>query len=343
MARKAEETEGYSVTFQIRVTQSMKKTIDRNAEAAGMKSSAWVRRALQFAIDNMGEEGCAPAGAGMSKDALLNLIENDSDIAEAVARAAAEKTHLYSIRDALESYYLNARKAFSRNEDTADGRMLDLIWNILESFPAAEVNDNVSRFYGEELCGTLVWDKIKWGISGYPADRTGIEDFFCMEYESGDSVWGLYFWNGTEKPDLKNIAPDLNEDQINIYHATLDVSGMENFTQENADYLVNLIRQLAAKTSETNLGETRGFLSGEWYAAHIRNINRSFCYIPESFSVEWSSENMRTGQYKNMSEEEIRKILENGEDDTLQPVFTIWDEDDTVVTDENGFWQDETE
>lgn len=341
MVRKAEDSEGFNVTFQIRVTQSMKNAIDRFAGLEGMKSSAWVRKAIQFAIDNMENGTPASSGNAVSKKELLSLIENDSEVADALFKATAEKANLFRIRDTLESYYLESRKTFSRADDSADGRLLDLIWNLLDSFPVAEVDDCVSHYYGSELSGTFVWDQVKWGVEGSPADRCGIDDFFCMEYEAGDASRGLYFWNGMEAPDLKSLYEGFNEESVSIFHAKFILDGDVPLDQNTADYLVNLIRKLAAKTFETSLGEVRSFRSTEWYAVNCSNVNRSFKYIPESFSAEWISSDMRNGRYRDLAEEDVRKILNEGEDETLQLIFTIWDSDESVIVDEDGFWQDE--
>lgn len=81
-----------NVQFSLRVTQSMADEINAQAEKDGVKPATWIRKAIAFALSNMDENQ-----SNLSRQALLELIQSDSEIEEALGllmekRARNDKT-----------------------------------------------------------------------------------------------------------------------------------------------------------------------------------------------------------------------------------------------------------
>lgn len=68
-----------NVQFSLRVTQSMADEINAQAEKDGVKPATWIRKAIAFALSNMDENQ-----SNLSRQALLELIQSDSEIEEAL-------------------------------------------------------------------------------------------------------------------------------------------------------------------------------------------------------------------------------------------------------------------
>ena len=68
-----------NVQFSLRVTQSMADEINAQAEKDGVKPATWIRKAIAFALSNMDENQ-----NNLSRQALLELIQSDSKIEEAL-------------------------------------------------------------------------------------------------------------------------------------------------------------------------------------------------------------------------------------------------------------------
>lgn len=68
-----------NVQFSLRVTQSMADEINAQAEKDGVKPATWIRKAIAFALSNMDENQ-----SNLSRQAILELIQSDSEIEEAL-------------------------------------------------------------------------------------------------------------------------------------------------------------------------------------------------------------------------------------------------------------------
>ena len=68
-----------NVQFSLRVTQSMADEINAQAEKDGVKPATWIRKAIAFALSNMDENQ-----SNLSRQTLLELIQSDSEIEEAL-------------------------------------------------------------------------------------------------------------------------------------------------------------------------------------------------------------------------------------------------------------------
>lgn len=282
------EEETCSALFSMRLTQDLRNQIFAEAAKAGMKPSSWVKEAISYALENMGSEG-----RRLDASCLASLIECSPSVQSALCSAM----HTEKLRGILLSYL--------KEPDTER-----IIRRIAETLPLPERED---RFSANGIGNGSLDLKLTW------------EESFCREQDSGDFLdfflleengKALYFWNGSEHPDLLPVLEVHTEAVIRKAQLSILQGGIR-ITARIADLVTAVIREACRKTT----GETPG------PKTEIRDkFCRTMCILtgdaeslPAVVEIFWISEKLDSGCYK--THDEFLQAVVRNEDETLHPVI----------------------
>ena len=282
------EEETCSALFSMRLTQDLRNQIFAEAAKAGMKPSAWVKEAVSYALENMGS-----CGRRLDASSLASLIECSPSVQSALCSAMRTE----QLKGILLSYL--------KEPDTER-----MIRRIAETLPLPEREDRISAngIGNGSLDLKLSWDSFCFGEQ----DSGDCLDFFLLE-ENGKA---LYFWNGSEHPDLLPVLQVHTDAVIRRGHLSILQGGIR-ITARIADLVTAVIREACRKMT----GESPGPKT---------EIRDKFCRtmfiltgdtesLPAVVEIFWISEKLRNGCYK--THEEFLQAVVRDEDETLHPVI----------------------
>ncbi|HJJ28089.1 MAG TPA: hypothetical protein O0X70_01705 [Methanocorpusculum sp.] len=353
-----EETADASLT--IRIPQSLKERIDACAAAEGLTMSSWLKKAAEYALENMD----ITAERKFSRESLISLIENDPGVADVLRRKVYEAMNIADIRTTLLRYRRDHRQYRGLDDEDKED-LYGLVSGMYFALPRSEgirdgkVAPRLLLHYRRSLTVhgdyVLKWDDKVQTLADFPLKkRFEPADFFCMEAslpdkETGNMVrTGLYLWCGTESPDIRKIALQAKNAEVRIYRGRL--FGFENDgridreTGEREVLSVKLLQTVcknvcaalrSAARSYAGLGpeiEIDSLLCREF---EIMMQNRYFPYMPPYVSVQWYSENLKNGVYK--SEREFVNAVVQKHDASLKPRIET-DFEQEFESDASGLW-----
>ncbi|HJJ31774.1 MAG TPA: hypothetical protein O0X97_05970 [Methanocorpusculum sp.] len=322
--------------FNLRVTQDLYDRISERARDDGESSSAWVKKALEFALDSLRPH----TSEELSREALVNLLTYDEGISDLIYQKVCEKLKMNDILSEFAHLATHCRADsaadLSKELCTFAARMHYLI-----SEPVDE--DEIIQLEDEDcsVCCTLSW-KSRWTLEefyGLSADELKGYDFFFMECaDSGNELRseGMYFWQRSE--DVSRLYPVsfFNSGELVYVHGAVLINDTpeQHLPRDVLSRVVNMVRYVSR---DYNLGVHGVLTDVSLRSYYVRNKGYFPRGIPYEFVFGWVSDDLNLGEYN--SEREFLHAVQNKADKTLRPVVSAtwhYTESDLLFRDDLG-------
>ena len=323
-------------SFNLRVTPELYDRISERARDDGENSSAWVKKALEFALDNMRPH----TSAELSREELVELLTYDEGIADLLYQKISEKLKLNDILSELAHFatHCRAESAVDLSEElcTFAARMHFLISDPVDEDEVIQLEDEDGDFY----CA-LSW-KSRWTLKefyGLSSDELKMYDFFFMECADPDNELrseGIYFWQRSE--DVSKLYPEsfFNPAEVVYVHGAVLINECPEckLPRDVFSRVVNMVRYVSR---DYNLGDHGVLTDASLHSYFIRNVGYFPRGIPYEFEFGWVSDDLNLGRYS--SKREFMHAVSNKADKTLRPVVrAVWHytESDLLFRDDVG-------
>ena len=308
------EKTNQGVQFSFRLEKELSDRIAARADDEGVKPSAWVRKALAFALENMIEEK-----ETVNKSALVEMLENDTDFQDILFEKMAQKLRLDDVKNYLAEFALYGS---CRTAEELCKYLQGMSARLFHLLPAA-INDDGFVSFKKIEC-TLQWNKMftwKEFLQLTPGERRAF-DFFYLEMNgpAGSGFvggTGLYFWSADE-----NITETYPEEYFDdsgadvVVHACLLLTNERKMSYNIRNRIVKAVRYAAR---EADLGDYGNLYDETLTGYYITNRGYFPAALPLEFGFFWVSENMRYGLY---TYEEFLQAVKDKTDKTLRPVVS---------------------
>ena len=303
------EKTNQGVQFSFRLEKELSDMIISRAQDEGIKTSAWVRKALAFALENMIEEK-----ETVNKSALVEMLEHDTNFQDLLFEKIAQKLRLNDLKNYLADFALycryNSAEEFFNYLKTTSVRLFHLL-------PDA-VNDD-GMVPCREIDCTLQWkEKFTWEefLQLTPAERKAYDFFYLSlgEYDIHPGT-GLYFWGRGE-----DITKLYAADAFDEYETCVVVHAGTLLTDEKklpSDFINRIVKMVRYAARESKLGPYGNLYDSTLTGYSV--INRGYFppSLPLSFSFFWVSDKWKSDT---CTYEELLQAAKDGTDKTLRPV-----------------------